>query len=98
MLGALLAMLAKDAPAVDCILVLRVSRGNSARVETQEAMPPARAAVSSILLVFFSLLRSEGGGPEAHLTTQQVQLQSLSAKLYLPKGKQSSKECSYSKI
>lgn len=63
MFGALLATLAKLAPAVDCIRVLSVSRGNRARVDTQEAMPPAKAAVKSILLVFFSLLRSKGGGP-----------------------------------
>ena len=63
MLGAALAMLAMLAPAVDCSLVFRVSSGNRATVETQEAMPPASAAVSSILPVRFSWVRSEGGGP-----------------------------------
>lgn len=62
--GALLAMLEKVAPAVDCMRVLMVSRGNSASVETHEAMPPARAAVSSVFAVRWPpLLLSEGGGP-----------------------------------
>lgn len=50
---------------MDCSRVLRVSSGNRVTVETQEAIPPASAAVNSILLVRCSLLRSEGGGPAA---------------------------------
>ena len=45
-------MLAKVAPAVDCMRVLMVSRGNKASVDTHDASPPAKAAVSSVLAVF----------------------------------------------